>query len=364
MRKITAGILALTMAVSLTACGGASGTADKAAQAKQGEAAPQAKEESSLSESEKGETPAEAAMFRVSMPEPATDNKALAIQEVVKNIEERTQGRVKFEVYYNGELGTFTDTIEGIAMGGNIIDGTSGDAYAPYGCPDMTALNLMGLYPDTDSVLRFNSSELFKQMCDELEANSGIKMLSMNWACAPREIISTKPINSIGDLKGVMIRVPLPPYVSFFTRLGCSTVNMTMSEVYTGMQQGMVDAAEFPLGTIYNASLQEVAKYSYLSAHTYAPCCWGMSAELFNKLSEEDQKIFMEEFENGGEYFTQLNIDNMPEYRQKLEEAGVTFVEPSEEDKAIMNAAAVDAANDFPDLSEGLVEKMQAAMSE
>lgn len=360
MKKIAACMMSFAMVLSLAACGGASSAGGGTSAA---EKAPDQQEASEVT-TEQAEAGGDAMMFRVSMPEPATDNKALAIQEVVKNIEERTQGRVKFEVYYNGELGTFVDTIEGIAMGGNIIDGTSGDAYAPYGCPDMTALNLMGLYPDTDSVLRFNSSDLFKEMCDELEANSGIKMLSMNWACAPREVISTKPINSVEDLKGKMIRVPLPPYVAFFTRLGCSTVNMTMSEVYTGMQQGMVDAAEFPLGTIYNASLQEVAKYCYLSAHTYAPCCWGMSAELFHKLSEEDQNIFMEEFEKGGEYFTKLNIDNMPEYRQKLEEAGVTFVEPSEADKAAMQAAAVEAAKDFPDLSEGLVERMQEAMAE
>ncbi|GEM_PF-715096 len=363
MKKLTAGMVTMMMVLSLAACGkAADGTGGGEQPAAGTEQKAEAGGQSSGQSQEAAQPAAEQMLFRVSMPEPATDNKALAIQEVVKNIEERTNGRVKFEVYYNGELGTFTDTIEGIAMGGNIIDGTSGDAYAPYGCPDMTALNLMGLYPDTESVLRFNSSDLFKEMCDELEENSGIKMLSMNWACAPRQIISMKPINSVEDLNGMMIRVPLPPYVAFFKRLGCSTVNMTMSEVYTGMQQGMVDAAEFPLGTIYNASLQEVAKYSYLSAHTYAPCCWGMSSKLFNELSAEEQQIFLEEFEKGGEYFTKLNIDNTPEYRQKLEAAGVTFVEPSEADKAVMQAAAVDAAKDFPELSEGLVERMQEAM--
>lgn len=343
--------VALMMAMTLTACGGSS-------------AAPESKpqEESKTEETQKTEKSAESMMFRVSMPEASTDNKALAIQEVVKNVEERTEGRVTFEVYYSGELGNFTDTIEGIAMGGNIIDGTSGDAYAPYGCPDMTALNLMGLYPDPESVMKFNESDLFKEMCAELEANSGIKMLCMNWAGAPREVLCTKPINSVADLDGKMIRVPLPPYVAFFKRLGCSTVNMSMSEVYTGLQQGMLDACEYPLGTIYTNSLQEVAKYVYLSSHTYAPTCWGMSSELFNKLSDEDQEIMLEEFAKGGEYFSQLNIENMEEYRKKLEEAGVTFVEPSEEDKAIMDKAAAEAVADFPELSDGIVEKVKEAM--
>ncbi len=303
------------------------------------------------------------ALFRVSMPEAPTDNKALAIQKVVKDIEEKTDGRVKFQVYYSAELGTFTDTIEGISMGSNIIDGTSSDAYAPYGCADMTASNLMYLYPDTESVSRFNKSDLWKKMTAELEKNSGIKILAMNWSCAPREVLSTKPINSVEDLKGKMIRVPLPPYVAFFKRLGCSTVNMTMSEVYTGMQQGMLDACEFPLGTIYTNSLHEVAKYVYLSSHTYAPCCWGMSAALFNKLSPADQQTFLDMFAEGGDYFTKLNLESMADYQKKLEAEGVKFVEPSENDKAVMAKAASEAADDFPELTPGIVDQIRAAFA-
>lgn len=300
--------------------------------------------------------------FRVSMPEASADNKAIAIRQVVENIQKRTAGRITFDVYYSAELGTFTDTIESIALGSNIIDGTSGDAYAPYGCPDMTALNLMYMYPDSKSVMKFNDSSLFKEMTAELEKNSGIKMICMNWCGAPREVLSTKPIHSVADLKGKLIRVPLPPYVAFFKRLGCSTVKMSLAEVYTGMQQGMLDACEFPLGTIFTNSLQEVAKYCFLSSHTFAPTCWGMSAALFNKMSPEDRKIFIEEFSKGGEYFTKLNAENMADYRKKLEAAGVKFVEPSDADKRAMSAAAAAAVSDFPELSKGLVDKLRAAM--
>lgn len=358
-KKMLAGVVTAVLIGALTACGGNTASQQTTAAA-QTEAA---KTEAAKTEAAKPDAK-DALMFRVSMPEASNDNKAVAIQQVVRNIEERTEGRVKFEVYYSGELGNFTDTIEGIAMGGNIIDGTSGDAYAPYGCADMTALNLMGLYPDLESIARFNDSELFQEMCDELEKNSGIKMICMNWAGAPREVLCTSPIESVEDLKGKMIRVPLPPYVAFFKRLGCSTVNMTMAEVYTGMQQGMLDACEFPLGTIYTNSLQEVAKYCYLSSHTYAPTCWGMSAELFGRMSEADQEVFVEEFSKGGEYFSKLNVENMEDYRKKLEEAGVTFVEPSEADKEAMDQAAADAIADFPELSEGILDRVKAAMAE
>lgn len=305
---------------------------------------------------------AESVVLKVNMSESAEDNKAKAIDVVCANITERTEGRVTFEIYHNGELGSFADDIEAIAAGANIVDGTSGDAYAPYGCDDMTALNLMYIYQSPEEVTRFNSSDLFKEMCDELEANSGIKMLCENWSCAPRCVLSTTPINTVEDFKGKIIRVPLAPYVAFFTRLGCSTQKMTMAETYTAMQQGTVDACEFPLGTIYTNSLYEVGKYIYLSEHTYAPCCWSMSSAIFNGLSAEDQAVVMEEFEKGGDYFTQLNLDTVDDYKAKLTEAGVTFVTPSDSDKAVMSAAAADAVNDFPELSDGLIERIYEAL--
>ena len=109
MKKRSLAALFLAMSMTLAACGGSQPAPEtKAAETK----AEETKAEEAKEEAKAGE----AMMFRGSMPEASTDNKALAIQEVVKNIEERTDGRVTFEVYYSGELGNFTDTIEGIAL--------------------------------------------------------------------------------------------------------------------------------------------------------------------------------------------------------------------------------------------------------
>ena len=68
-------------------------------------------------------------VLRVSIPETPTDNKSVAMFEVKENVERRTEGRVILEIYCNGELGTFQESIETITQGGNIIDGTSPSAY-------------------------------------------------------------------------------------------------------------------------------------------------------------------------------------------------------------------------------------------
>lgn len=301
-------------------------------------------------------------VLRVSMAEAASDNKAVAIESVKAKIEERTEGRVRLEIYCNGELGTFQEDVEAITQGANIVDGTSPSAYCDYGCYDMMALDLMRMIKSPEECDILNDSELFKEMCDQIEAASGIKVIAINWPNQPRCILSAKPINSVADINGLIIRVPSAPYVAFFTRLGAAPVSMSMADTYTAMQQGSADACEFPLTTIYTNSLYEVGKYCYLSEHTYAPSMWCMNANIFNSLSEADQQVILEEFEAGGKEFAALNESNLAEYRQMLEAQGVAFVEPSAEDIAIMDQAAVDSAADFPGLSDGIIEKVEAAL--
>ena len=304
---------------------------------------------------------AEPITLRVNMSEGAASNKSLAIEEVKKEIEEKTEGRVLVEIHNNGELGTFQDDVEAIVSGANIVSGTSPSAYCDYGSPDLMGLDLMMCmrsYEDCDTL---NQSELFAELSRQLEESSGIKALAVNWGTMPRCVLANKPINTVEDLKGMIVRVPLATYIAFFSRLGCTTQSMTLSDTYTALSQGTIDACEFGYDTLYNNSMYEVAKYCYVTQHTYAPSLWSMNADLFYSMSEADQQVVMDAFYHGGQIFEKMNDENMTEYRTKMEEQGVTFVEPSEADKEILAAAAVDSANDF-NLSEGLMERIDETL--
>lgn len=304
---------------------------------------------------------AEPITLRVNMSEGAASNKSLAIEEVKKEIEEKTEGRVLVEIHNNGELGTFQDDVEAIVSGANIVSGTSPSAYCDYGSPDLMGLDLMMCmrsYEDCDTL---NQSELFAELSRQLEESSGIKALAVNWGNMPRCVLANKPINTVEDLKGMIVRVPLATYIAFFSRLGCTTQSMTLSDTYTALSQGTIDACEFGYDTLYNNSMYEVAKYCYVTQHTYAPSLWSINADLFYSMSEADQQVVMDAFYHGGQIFEKMNDENMTEYRTKMEEQGVTFVEPSEADKEILAAAAVDSANDF-NLSEGLMERIDETL--
>lgn len=304
---------------------------------------------------------ANAVVLRVNMSESADSNKSKAIEEVKAEIEKATEGRVTVEIHNNGELGTFADDVEAISGGANIVSGTSPSAYCDYGSPDLMGLDLMMTFRSYEECDKMNESDLFKELAAPLESASNIKALAMNWGNMPRCVLANKPISSVADLKGLIIRVPLAAYVSFFTRLGCTTQSMSLADTYTALSQGTIDACEFGYDTLFNNSMYEVATNCFVSEHTYAPSMWCMNTDLFYGLSADDQKAVLDAFYHGGQSYEKMNEDNQGDYRSKMEEKGVTFVEPSDADKTTMQQAAADSASDF-DLSDGLMDKIAAVL--
>ena len=350
MKKYIALILALCMAFALCACGETAETA--ATEAPAADAAAEAPAE---------ETAAEPVTLRFAFSE-APESQTAEIMETVKaNIESRTEGRVIVECHWSNELGSIADCIEQISLGGNIVSSTSASSWAPYGCDDMTAMDCMFAFSSTDEIAKFNESDMWKNMVAELEENGGIHMICMNWAAAPRIILANKAINSVEDLKGLLVRVPTNTYAAWFSALGASPVSgIPFSEVYTNIESGVIEAAEAPAATLSDYSVQEVAKYAFLSNHTYAAACFGTSTAIWNLLSADDQAIVTEELTNGGTEFTKLCADKNSEYLAAFEEAGVTIVEPSEEDVAAFKTAAAEAAVTL-ELREGVMDEIAAA---
>lgn len=348
MKKYIALILALCMAFALCACGQSAApaaTEAPAADAAAADAAPAA----------------EAVTLRFAFSEAPESQTAQIMKTVKENIESRTEGRVIIEPHWSNELGSIADCIEQISLGGNIVSSTSASSWAPYGCADMTAMDSMFAFSSTDEIAKFNESDMWKAMVAELEENGGIHMICMNWAAAPRIILSNKAINSVDDLKGLLVRVPTDTYAAWFSALGASPVSgIPFAEVYTNIESGVIEAAEAPAATLSDYSIQEVAKYAFLSNHTYAAACFGTSTAIWNLISADDQAIVTEELTNGGVEFTKLCAEKNAEYLKAFEEAGVTVVEPSADDVAAFQKAAAEAAVTL-NLREGVMDEIAAA---
>ena len=353
MKKLIAMLLSLVMILSLFAgCGN-----DKPAASE----APKAAEESKAADATNA--PVKPVVIKYSTAESPTSVLAQVMTDLIAEVDEKSNGTIIFEPYYSNELGSLADVTEQMTLGGNLMANASGDFYATYGCPDILSSALFYAVPDKEALQKLNASDLFASWCDQIEEASGIKILCCNWAAAPRNIISTKPINSVADIKGLKIRVPGTAADAFFSALGASTMSMPFSEVYSNLDSGMIEAAEAALGGLYDYALHEVAKYVFLSEHSLAPACVAVSSSVWNELTPENQKILKDALVKYGDIYTQKCLDLNDEYRAKMEEAGVTFVEPSAEDIEAMKAAGAASFDAFPELSDGLAEKLAAAIS-
>lgn len=351
MKKLLALTLALVLSLSLFACGGAPAGANTPAPGKDSEP-PQ-------SQAPAPET--KSITLRFAFSEAPESQHAKVMAGVKARIEERTEGRVIIEPHWSNELGSINDCIEQIALGGNIVSSTSASSWAPYGCADMTAMDSMFAFSSTDEIQNFNKSDMWKAMVKELEDNGKIHMICMNWAAAPRVVLSTKEIKSVADLKGLLVRVPTDTYAAWFSALGASPVaGIPFAEVYTNIESGVIEGAEAPFATLSDYSVFEVAKNAFTSNHTYAAACFGTSTDIWGQISEADQKVIEEELTNGGVEFTAMCADNNAKYMEDFKAAGVTIVEPSAEDIAAMQAAAAQAAKDLG-LRDGVMDEIKAA---
>ena len=155
------------------------------------------------------------------------------------------------------------------------------------------------------------------------------------------------------------MRVPGVAAAAFVEALGCASESMAFNEIYNAMSQGVLDACEAPLSVLASYSLQEVAKNIFLTEHSLAPSCWAMSANIYNSLSENAQQVLTEEIRKYGEVFTEQSLETQAGYRATLEEAGVTFVDPSESDIAALQAAGKACYDLFPDMTPGIYDAIQ-----
>lgn len=338
MKKTIAFALASTMALSLlTGCGGgnsaAGGNADSGASG-------------------------EPLVLKLNHVQSNTDPVQTAFLDLADKVKERSNGTLEIQVYANSELGSNKDNLEQISSGGSLISVGDAGFIADY-VPDIGIMNGPFLYNSYDELVKLCDSDWYHSI-EEQCSEQGIKLLAMDWYFGERDIISKKPINSPDDMKGLKIRVPSNTmWTATMEALGAAPTTIQWSEVYSALDQGVVDAAEAPLATIYSSKLQEAAKYISTTGHFTGIIGLQMSQKVWDSMTEEQQTALTECIEEEGKIYSENVLGSEQEYREKLEAEGVTFIDV---DRAPFQELCQSVYTKFPEWSDGLLETVQAAM--
>ena len=194
-----------------------------------------------------------------------------------------------------------------------------------------------------ESLCMFTDGTQQVQIIDEMggldffnEVMADSNFVAVGWMSGgSRNVLSTVPVRTADDFKGLNIRVPdNQVYVDIFKTLGCNPTIVSWSEGYTAMQTGMVSAIEAGTETLATANLQEVADYYTITGHINVTNFCSMNKDKWNSLSENQQNAVIEAMKLANELQLSLSEENEQVYHDKFVEAGIEIIELSSDDIA------------------------------
>jgi len=185
-----------------------------------------------------------------------------------KLAEERTKGRVKVEVYPNSQLYKDREEMEALQLGAVQMLAPSLAKFGPLGVRAFELFDLPYISPNKETLYRVMDGDIGKKLFTMLEAK-GLSGLAF-WDNGFKQMSANKPLHTIEDFKGLKMRIQSSKVLEAQMKaLGANPQVMAFSEVYSALQQGVVDGTENPMSNLYTQKMHEVQKYLTLSDHGY-----------------------------------------------------------------------------------------------
>ncbi|MGM8211262.1 TRAP transporter substrate-binding protein DctP [Virgibacillus sp. W0430] len=245
-------------------------------------------------------------------------------------VEEQTNGLYKIENYGASQLGNERDLIEGVTLG--TVDMTL-VTNSPLGnfVPEALFYDLPGLYTDLDHVHSVADSDIVREYLAEKTLEKNLRLLAVTDG-GFRNITNNKhPIYDIADLSGIKMRVQESPLIraTYEAIPGVSPTPIPIGDLYSSLEQGIIDAQENPAILINDFKFAEVQDYLTLTGHSFFPRHIFINEDLWQTFPEEVQKVFIdgtkkaEEFKNN--YYETENVKVIKD----LEKQGMEVNEPS-----------------------------------
>ncbi len=208
-------------------------------------------------------------------------------------VEAATNGEIDVEIYPNNQLGSSEERLQQLRDG--IIQGTIaslGSLTPVY--PDLDILNLPFAFDNMAAVYKVYEGDFGKKLARAIEEKLGdVVVLGI---ADPGGFFaltnSKKPVNTLEDFKGLRIRtMTVPAHQRLIQALGAEAYPLAWSEVYTGLQTGVIDGQMNPVPTVYRTKLYEVQSSTSLIKHLYNPMFFLVNKDFFEGLTPEQQDI-------------------------------------------------------------------------
>ena len=276
----------------------------------------------------------------------------IAMTEFAEKVEERTDGRIKVEIYPNGQLGSENENMEQLMAGVISMTKVSAPGLATYNEAYHT-FGLPYIFDDTEDFYHKMDSQEMRDFFLSTEED-GFVTITYYTSGARSFYTKDTPIRTPEDLKGLKIRVQdMQSQTDMLEALGGTPVAMAYGDVYTSLQTGIIDGTENNETALTTGKHGEICKVFSMDQHAMIPDVLVMGADVWNSIAPEDQQIILEAaYESTDSHKVAWDTAIEEAIEEAKTEMGVTFIE--DVDKEAFREATADMIQEYCDRYPGV----------
>ncbi|MBT2773198.1 TRAP transporter substrate-binding protein [Halomonas sp. ISL-60] len=284
-------------------------------------------------------------------------------------LEQRTDGRIKVNVFPNSQLGDDVQMLEMLQTGTLDMTYPSSSATTGY-VEELAAFDLPFLLPSREAAVAVMQSDVAQGMLDAFEG-TGLKALAFSENGYRQLSNSARPVASPDDVAGLDVRglsvrtMENPVHLAIWEALGANPTPMAFGELFSAMEQGVVDGQENPWSTILTSNFNEVQDYGTETRHVYTPFIMMLSERTWDRMAPEYQALVQEAARQSAEYEIQLSAEYDDWSRDQLAERGMDITRLDEEQLAAFQDAVQPVYEEWaPRIGEDLIAEIQKIVEE
>lgn len=272
-------------------------------------------------------------MIKIKVGHIAPDGEAYSIgfNEYAKAVEEATNGQVEFEIFGSGTLGGERELLEGVQLGTLDMSLITTGVVTNF-VPEVAVIEFPFLFRDLDHAYKTLDGEVGQELLEKM-STAGFKGIAF-WENGQRHLANSKhPIKSPEDLKGLKMRtIESELLLDTYSSLGTNATPMAFPEVYTGLQQGVIDGSDFSYGVYWSTNVYEQSKQLSEVGLYYSSATLVINENLFASLPEDVQKVLVDLGKEYAQKQRQISQDLEAEQKQNLINNGVEIIPADELD--------------------------------
>ncbi len=277
-------------------------------------------------------TEANSKTLKFGLGEPLASDQGVFALRFKEIIEEATKGEFTIDLFPNGQMGSEQEMFQGARMGTLDMSVGAVNNLTPF-CKSIGTLTLPYLIKNHKDAVKLTTGALNDHWVKVAQKEAGVRIIG--WAYSNFRVLtnSKHPITTIDDLKGLKIRVPKNPImIETYKAWGVNPLPMAWTEVFTGLQQKVVDGQDNPNIINYNMKFHEVQKYTSNIHYLYLLQPVAISESLFRKLSPELQVTFKMAGLQAQQYQMLDQLVMEAEAVKAMKKSGIEYTEVSDEE--------------------------------